>query len=63
MRGPRRVVVVDVLRQNRPQMLLAVHHNMIETFASTRSNQPLGIRVLPRRTGRNYRLPNAVVLA
>jgi len=58
MRGPRRVVVVDVLRQNRPQMLLAVHHNMIETFASTRSNQPLGIRVLPRRTGRNYRLPN-----
>ncbi len=39
-------------------MLFANHHNMVKALASNRSNDPFGISVLPRRAGRNDRLPN-----
>jgi hypothetical protein len=49
--GP--VVVIDVLRQNLSKMPFADHHDVVQAFTSNRADHPLGIRVLPRRAGRN----------
>src|SRR2546427_7923182 len=53
---PRPVVVVDVLRQDLAKMPFADHDNVIKAFPSNRADHPLGIRVLPRRAGRDDRL-------
>src|SRR5437879_2334405 len=50
---PRPVVVVDVLRQNLSKMPFANHDDVVQAFTSNRADHPLGIRVLPRRAGRN----------
>src|SRR5213594_3650789 len=55
---PRPVVVVDVLRQDLAKMPFADHDNVVKAFPSNRANHPLGIRVLPRRAGRDDRLPD-----
>src|SRR6266436_1010121 len=53
---PRPVVVVDILRQDLAKMPFADHDNVVKAFPSNRANHPLGIRVLPRRAGRDDRL-------
>src|SRR6266478_7466593 len=55
---PRPVVVVDVLRQDLAKVPVADHDNVVKAFPSNRGNHPLGIRVLPRRAGRDDRLPD-----
>src|SRR5437879_4248118 len=50
---PRPVVVVDVLRQDLSQIPFADHDDVVQAFTSNRADHPLGIRVLPRRAGRN----------
>src|SRR6266446_7715377 len=55
---PPPVVVVDVLRQDLAKMPFADHDNVVKAFPSNRANHPLGIRVLPRRAGRDDRLPD-----
>src|SRR5437899_10050169 len=55
---PRPVVVVDVLRQDLSKMPFADHDDVVKAFPSNRADHPLGIRVLPRRAGRNDRFPN-----
>src|SRR5215470_20261771 len=47
------VVVVDVLRHDLSKMSFAEHDDVVEAFPSNRPDHPLGIRVLPRRAGRN----------
>src|SRR5207245_6201303 len=54
--GP--VVVVNVLRQDPAKMPFANHDDVVKAFPSNRANHPLGIRVLPRRAGRDDRLPD-----
>ena len=34
------------------------HDDVVKAFPANRANHPLGIRVLPRRAGRNDRLPD-----
>src|SRR5437870_1851110 len=50
---PRPVVVLDVLQQDLEQMPFADHDDVVQAFSSNRADHPLGIRVLPRRAGRN----------
>src|ERR1700756_5173583 len=50
---PRPVVVVDALRQNLSKMPFADHDDVVQAFMSNRADHPLGIRILPRRAGRN----------
>ncbi len=45
------MVILEVLSENPAQMPLAQHDEVIETFSSDRSDQPLGISVLPGRSG------------
>src|SRR5438105_8569334 len=56
---PRPVVVVDVLRQDLSKMPFADHDDVVQAFTSNRADHPLGIRVLPRRAGRNNGLLDA----
>src|SRR5213593_990820 len=53
---PSPVVVIDVLRQDPPQMSFADHHDMVKAFPSDRANHTLRIGVLPRRAWRNNSL-------
>ena len=55
---PRPIVVVDVLPHNHAKMPFAEHDDVVEAFASNRADQPLGIRVLPRRMRRYDCLPD-----
>src|SRR5438128_8506688 len=50
---PRPVVVVDSVRQELSKMPFADHDDVVQPFTSNRADHPLGIRVLPRRAGRN----------
>src|SRR5437870_11842042 len=56
---PRPVVVLDVLQQDLEQMPFADHDDVVQAFSSNRADHPLGIRVLPRRAGRNDGLLDA----
>ena len=53
------MVVLEVLTQDPEQMRLAQHDEVIKAFASDRSDQPLGISVLPRRSGCSQHLCDA----
>src|SRR5437588_9972873 len=50
---PGSIVVLDVLQQDLAKMPFADHDVVVQAFASHRAEHPLGIRVLPRRAGRN----------
>ena len=39
-------------------MPFADHDHVVKAFPANRANHPLGICVLPRRAGRNHRLPD-----
>ncbi len=53
------MVVLEVLTEDPEQMPLAQHDEVIETFSSDRSDQPLGISVLPGRSGCGQHLRDA----
>jgi hypothetical protein len=49
---PRSVVVFDVGRKNTPQMALVEDHDVVETFATDRTDHALDASVLPGRAWR-----------
>src|ERR1035437_10704479 len=53
------VVVHYVRSQNPTQMRLAPDHDMIQTLAADRSDQPFGKAILPRRGWRGRLVPDA----
>ncbi len=54
------MVVLEILRQDPNQMCIIQHDEVIKAFASDRSDQqPLGISVLPRRSGCGQHLCDA----
>ena len=52
------VVVIGVGPEHAAQMCLADNDQMVQTFPSDRSDQPLNVGVLPRRTGCRGTIPN-----
>ncbi len=45
------MVIFEVLTEDPEQMPIAQHDEVIKAFSSDRSDQPLGISVLPGRSG------------
>ena len=53
-------IVVDAVICRQPtQVFFPQHHDMVETFASDRSDQLFNMTVLPRRAWRDRPVPNA----
>src|SRR5215475_6555963 len=48
-----RMIVVHVGSKHTVEMPLVEHDDMIETLAPDTPNEPLAVRILPRRSGRN----------
>src|SRR5262245_32882596 len=55
----RSIVIGSVLAQDPPQVRLPEYDHMVETFPADRADQPLDVRVLPRRSGSGRLVPNA----
>src|SRR5882672_1821166 len=56
--GPDFVVVRRVSLEDVAQVRLAEHDQVVERFATDRSDQPLNVAVLPRRTRRSWVIPD-----
>src|SRR5262249_13680340 len=57
--NPRSVIIRGILAQDPAQMRLPEHDHVVETFPADCADQPLDVRVLPRRSGRDRPVPNA----
>ena len=57
------IVVSAVVCQQIAKVPFPGHHNMVETFASDRSDQPFNMAVLPRRARCDRPIANAPQLA
>jgi len=53
------IVVSAITCQQMAQVPFSQHHDMVEALASDRSDQPLNMTVLPRRTWRDWSVANA----
>jgi hypothetical protein len=53
------IVVGSVICQQFAKVPFPEHHDMVEAFASDRSNQPFNMTVLPRRAGRDWSISDA----
>ena len=58
-----RFIIIRIIRgiptQNPAQVRLPKYDHVVETFPSDRADQPLDVRVLPRRSGSGRLVPNA----
>src|SRR5207249_2642719 len=59
MVGPRFIIIRGIPTQDPAQVRLPKYDNVVETFPSDRADQPLDVRVLPRRSGSSRLVPNA----
>ncbi len=50
--SPARVIVIEIVAKNPPQMPLVEDNHMIQTVTAYRSDNAFNIRVLPRRARR-----------
>src|SRR5262249_5214552 len=57
--NPRFIIIRGILAQDPAQVRLPEHDHVVETFPSDRADQPLDVRVLPRRSGSGRLVPNA----
>src|ERR1700761_3781111 len=57
--SPYLVVITHVRKQDVTEVSLAEHNNVVKAFPSDRTDQPFGIRVLPRRPWRCWSVANA----
>ena len=53
------IVVSAVICQQVAKVAFSEHHDMVEAFASDRSNQPFHMTVLPWRAGRDWSVSDA----
>src|SRR5205807_10481577 len=53
------IIISGILAQDPAQVCLPEHGQVVETFPSDRADQPLDVRVLPRRSGRGRLVPNS----
>jgi hypothetical protein len=56
----RRIIIGNILPKDPTQMRLRKHDHVVETLPSNHADQPLGVRVLPRRAWRNGLVADAV---
>ena len=59
MVGTRFIMISCVIQQQVAQVPFTEHHDMVETFASDRSDQPLDTTILPWRARRGLPVANA----
>src|SRR5262249_4679876 len=57
--NPRCIIICGIPTQNPAQVRLPKYDHVVETFPSDRADQPLDVRVLPRRSGSGRLVPNA----
>src|SRR6266576_1260501 len=57
--NPRFIIIRGIPTQDPAQMRLPEYDHVVETFPSDRADQPLDVRVLPRRSGSGRLVPNA----
>jgi len=57
--SPARMIVVDVLSQDAPQVTLVEDDHMVETLAANATDRPLDVRILPWRARRRPNLADA----
>src|SRR5690348_18316749 len=53
------IVVSRVIGQQMPEVPFPQHHDMVEAFASDRTDQPFNMTILPRRGWRDRPVANA----
>src|SRR5690348_6560279 len=53
------IVVRRVIGQQMPEVPFTQHHDMVEAFASDRTDQPSNMTILPRRAWRDRPVANA----
>jgi hypothetical protein len=56
----RPIIIGNILPKDPTQMRLPKHDHVVETFPSDRADQPLGVRILPRRAWRNGLVADAM---
>src|SRR4029077_9356238 len=57
--NPRFIIIRGIPTQDPSQVRLPEYDHVVETFPSDRADQPLDVRVLPRRSGSSRLVPNA----
>src|SRR5262245_54352479 len=53
------IIIRGIPTQDPAQVRLPEYDQVVETFPSDRADQPLDVRVLPRRSGSSRLVPNA----
>src|SRR5215475_2061681 len=53
------IIIRSIPTQDPAQVRLPEYDHVVETFSSDRADQPLDVRVLPRRSGSGRLVPNA----
>src|SRR5438874_6091979 len=53
------IIIRGIPTQDPAQVRLPEYDHVVETFPSDRADQPLNVRVLPRRSGSGRLVPNA----
>jgi|SRR5215469_3218063 len=56
---PDLIVVAGVGLEDATQVRLAEHHNLVKALATDRADKPLDVSILPRRTSRDWVIPDA----
>src|SRR5258708_12535107 len=57
--NPRFIIIRGIPTQDPAQVRLPKYDHVVETFPSDRADQPLDVRILPRRSGSSRLVPNA----